>query len=78
MKMTKESFLIIGQSCILGLECGSCNSNLKPYLIIGILLDSSRNFMPIDVIKNVINGMSFNKVISDLLLKFGPLYQAVF
>jgi len=28
----------------------------------GILLDSSRNFMPIDVIKNVINGMSFNKL----------------
>ena len=77
MKMTKESFLIIGQSCIHRLEYGSCNSNLKPYLIIGILLDSSRNFMPIDVIKNVINGMSFNKVISDLL-KVDPLYQAVF
>ena len=75
--MTKRSFLIIGHSFIFGLECGSCNSNLKPYLIIGILLDSSRNFMPIDVIENVINGMAFNKVISDLL-KHGPLYQAVF
>ena len=39
--------------------------------MIGILLDSSRNFMPIDVIENVINGMAFNKVISDLLPLIG-------
>merc|ERR1711962_131684 len=28
----------------------------------GILLDSARNFMSLDVIENVINGMSFNKL----------------
>ena len=28
----------------------------------GVMLDSSRNFIPIDVIKRVIEGMSFNKV----------------
>ena len=32
----------------------------------GVLLDSARNFMPLHVIENVINGMSFNKVISYL------------
>ena len=32
----------------------------------GILLDSSRNFMPLDVIENVINGMAFNKVKKNL------------
>ena len=28
----------------------------------GVMLDSSRNFIPLDVIKRVIEGMSFNKV----------------
>ena len=28
----------------------------------GVLVDTSRNFIPLDVIENVINGMSFNKV----------------
>lgn len=28
----------------------------------GILMDSSRNFMPLDVIKNVINGLAMNKL----------------
>ena len=28
----------------------------------GVMLDSARNFMPLDVIRRVIDGMSFNKV----------------
>lgn len=28
----------------------------------GVLVDSSRNFIPLDVIRRVIDGMSFNKV----------------
>ena len=28
----------------------------------GVLLDSSRNFMPMETIRNVVDGMSFNKV----------------
>ena len=28
----------------------------------GVMLDSARNFIPLDVIRRVIDGMSFNKV----------------
>ena len=30
----------------------------------GVMLDSARNFIPLDVIRRVIDGMSFNKVYS--------------
>lgn len=39
----------------------------------GVLLDSARNFMPLDVIENVINGMSFNKVIFYVRKAFSSL-----
>lgn len=28
----------------------------------GLMMDSARNFMPVDVVKNVIQGMAFSKV----------------